>query len=62
MNIQKIVTVARKLAAIVEKEFPFITEDEAREAIAKTLIDLHFEPKILPQLFADKWETEDDLV
>lgn len=55
MDLQKVVKITRKLAAIVEKEFPFISEDDARETLLKALIELHIEPKIWPQLFADKW-------
>lgn len=62
MDTQKIVAVTRRLAAIVDKEFPFIGEDEAREAIGRTIIELHFEPKFVPELFRDKWQESDDLV
>ena len=60
MDLQKIVKVSRKLAAVIEKEFPFIFEDDAREAVAKMIIELHYEPKVMPELFADKWK--DDLI
>jgi len=53
MDTQKIIKTARKLADIVHREFPHIFVDDAREAIAKTLVNLHIEPEILGQLFAD---------
>ena len=55
MDMQKVVKVTRKLAAIVNREFPFISQDEARETLLKALLELHIEPKIWPQLFADVW-------
>lgn len=62
MDIQKIIAVTRHLAAIIEKEFPFITEDEAREEIGKTIFKLHYEPKFIPELFRDKWNGSEDIV
>lgn len=58
MNNQKIIDVSKRLAAVINKQFPYIFECDAREAAAKMLFNLHFETEIAGKLFDDG----DDLV
>ena len=50
---------ARKLAANINQEFPEIFEDEAREAVATMLFNLHFQSEIGRNLYADQYDAMD---
>ena len=59
MDDDKIIATTKKIARIVNQDFPFIFEDAARETLVKALIELHLEPKIYGRLFENY---DDDLV